>query len=127
MKPSCVKTAAPCRSRFRAGTRLQQAAAIPAGIAGLCFLLGSCSVNKTESPNANDFPKLTEDFVYGSLALSPISATQAGYHMHNGMPLDDTLDDMSPAGMAGQRSFYAGMQSRTAALDPKSLDKEQAA
>ena len=84
-------------------------------------------MNKNESPSTNDFAKLTEDFVYGSLALSPISATQAGYHTHNGMPLDDTLDDMSPAGMTAQRAFYAGIQSRTAALDPKTLDKEQSA
>ena len=96
-----------------------------AGAAGLCFVLGSCSVKKAESPN--DAAKLTEDFVYGSLALSPISATQAGYHMHEGVTLDEKLDDVSPAGMAAQRSFYAGIQSRAAALDPKSLDKEQAA
>ena len=48
-----------------------------AGIACLCFVLGSCAVNKTESPSNNHFAKLTEDFVYGSLALSPIAATQA--------------------------------------------------
>jgi len=98
-----------------------------AATAGFCLLLGSCSVNKSESPNANNFSRLTDDFVYGSLALSPIAATQAGYHAHNGASLDDKLDDMSPAGMAAQRSFYAGIQSRITALDPKSLDKEQAA
>ena len=27
-----------------------------------------------------DFNKLTNDFMYGALALSPVSATQAGYH-----------------------------------------------
>lgn len=96
-------------------------------MAAFCFVLGSCAVNKSESPNANSFSKLTEDFVYGSLALSPIAATQAGYHMHNGASLDDKLDDMSPSGMAAQRSFYTGIQSRIAALDPKSLDKEQTA
>jgi uncharacterized protein (DUF885 family) len=80
-----------------------------------------------KQPETSDFSKLTDDFVYGTLALSPISATQAGYHMHNGMPLDDTLDNMSPAAMAAQRSFFTGLQSRTAALDPKALDKEQSA
>src|SRR5579859_64793 len=98
-----------------------------ARLAGLWFMCGSCSVTKTESPNITNVGKLTEDFVYGSLALSPISATQAGYHMHNGTPLDETLDDMSPAGMSAQRSFYAGIQNRAATLDRESLDREQAA
>src|SRR6516164_8784975 len=62
----------------------------------LCFLLGSCSMSKTKSSSAGDFTKLTEDFVYGTLALSPITATQAGYHIHQGVALDETLDDMGP-------------------------------
>jgi uncharacterized protein (DUF885 family) len=74
-----------------------------------------------------DFEKLTSDFVYGSLALSPTGATQAGYHMHNGVALDELLDDYSPSAMDASRDFYARMQSRVTALDPKSLDKEQAA
>jgi uncharacterized protein (DUF885 family) len=84
-------------------------------------------MNKTKAIGTSDFPKLTEDFVYGNLALSPISATQAGYHTHQGIALDDMLDDMGPSGIEAQRSFLTGLQSRIAALDPKSLDKEQAA
>jgi uncharacterized protein (DUF885 family) len=84
-------------------------------------------MSKTKSSSAGDFTKLTEDFVYGTLALSPITATQAGYHIHQGVALDETLDDMGPSGIAAQRSTLAGLQSRIAALDPKSLDKEQAA
>jgi uncharacterized protein (DUF885 family) len=61
------------------------------------------------------------------LALSPITATQAGYHVHQGVALDETLDDMSPSGIAAQRSILTALQSRIAALDAKSLDKEQAA
>ena len=44
-----------------------------------------------------DFNKLTDDFMYGALALTPVSATQAGYHEHNGMSLDEALDDYSAA------------------------------
>jgi uncharacterized protein (DUF885 family) len=84
-------------------------------------------MSKTNSSSAGDFTKLTEDFVYGTLALSPITATQAGYHIHQGVALDETLDDMGPSGIAAQRSTLAGLQSRIAALDPQSLDKEQAA
>ena len=71
--------------------------------------------------------KLTSDYVYGSLALSPASATQSGYHIHHGVPLDAELDDVSAAGMDTQRSFLTGIQRRIAALDAASLDKEQAA
>ena len=84
-------------------------------------------MTKTESTNPTNVAKLTGDFVYGSLALSPISATQAGYHTHNGAALDEMLDDMSPAGMSAQRSFYTGIQNRAATLDRESLDKEQEA
>ncbi len=89
-----------------------------------CIFLGSCA---TPNKPSEDFGKLTEDFVYGSLALSPVSATQAGYHTHNGVALDEGIDDFSAAGIGQQRTFLTGIQSRVAALDPKTLDKEQSA
>src|SRR5438093_3985535 len=81
--------------------------------------------NNTSS--ASDFEKLTEDLLYGSLALSPVSATQTGYHDHNGVQLDEILDDYSGAGIETQRKFYAAFHSRVNALNPSSLDKEQRA
>ena len=72
-----------------------------------------------------DFEKLTDDLLYGALALSPVSATQIGYHEHNGMPLDEMLDDYSASGIEGQRKFYEGIQSRVNGLNAGSLDKEQ--
>jgi len=98
-----------------------------AATAGFCLLLGSCSVNKSESPNANNFSRLTDDFVYGSLALSPVAATQAGLHNYNNVPLDELIDDYSAAGLDANRKFYQGWQSRFAALDQNKLDKEQKA
>lgn len=47
-----------------------------------------------------------EDFVQTSLAFSPINATGAGYHIHQGIVLDDLLDDYSPAAINGERAFY---------------------
>ena len=76
---------------------------------------------------ASDFEKLTEDLLYGSLALSPVGATQTGYHEHNGLQLDEMLDDYSEAGIQSQRKFYEGFLSRISGLDPSSLDKEQRA
>ena len=74
-----------------------------------------------------DFSKLTEDFVYGSLALSPVSATQAGYHEHKGVRLDEKLDDFSSSGVETGRKFYAGFHERLATIDPQTLSAEERA
>src|ERR1051326_7295218 len=98
----------------------------------ICLLfLVSCSTSKSTVTNnrssASDFEKLTDDLIYGSLALSPVNATQAGYHEHNGVPLDVLLDDYSTSGIDKQRVFYEGFQNRVNALNSSSLDKEQQA
>jgi uncharacterized protein (DUF885 family) len=72
-----------------------------------------------------DFSKLTEDFVYGSLALSPVSATAAGYHEHNGSRLDEKLDDLSFSGMQEQRRFYSNFRDRLTLIKPESLTPEE--
>ena len=74
---------------------------------------------------AADFEKLTQDFIYGALSLSPVSATGNGYHVHNGVPLDELLDDYSAGGLDQQRNFYRDFQMRIAAMDATKLDKEQ--
>lgn len=96
-----------------------------------CSLIG-CGSRTSTTGNAAVFDKLTSDFVYGNLALSPTSATQAGYHTHSGVPLDEQLDDFSAAGIKASHDFDTDMQNRVAmyekaAADAKTLDKEQAA
>ena len=76
---------------------------------------------------AKDLENLTGDFVYGTLGLSPVAATGAGYHVHNGVPLDELLDDYSEQGMEAQRSFVRRLEQRMAALDAAKPDQEQAA
>jgi len=94
----------------------------------LAFLiLMSSGCSNTKSQSAEDFDKLVNDFVYGSLALSPAGATSSGYHQHNGMSLDEALDDWGPAGIEAARTFYQGFDSRLAALNQTALDKEQRA
>ena len=100
----------------------------------IALLLGclGCSTppatSNSDAPRtAADFEKLTDDLLYGSLALSPVSATQAGYHTHNGVQLDEQLDDFSAAGIAAQRLFWEGLKMRIDALNSASLDKEQRA
>ena len=70
---------------------------------------------------------MSHDLIYGSLALSPVAATQAGLHNYNNVPLDELIDDYSAAGLDANRKFYQGWQSRFAALDQNKLDKEQKA
>jgi uncharacterized protein (DUF885 family) len=74
-----------------------------------------------------DLSKLTDDFVYGSLALSPVSATSAGYHAHHGVKLDEKLDDFSPSGLQEQRQFYSGFRDRLALIPQDKLSAEDRA
>ena len=99
----------------------------------IAFVLGVGSVLsvtscKTAAPPAQpDFGKLTDDFVYGSLALSPAGATSAGYHEHNGRRLDEEIDDYSAAGIDQQHKFYSDFHNRLAAIAQDSLSPEDRA
>jgi len=88
-----------------------------------CFALTSCKMPGEQQ----DFSKLTDDFVYGSLALSPIDATSAGYHMHDGINLDDKLDNLTNEGIQEQRRFYFHFRDRLAAIKPETLSPEDSA
>jgi uncharacterized protein (DUF885 family) len=87
------------------------------------LLLAGCSANKSPA----EFDTLTSDFVYSSLALSPVSATAAGYHKHDGRELDSLLDDMSAAGLDKQRAHYRAFDGRLNSLDPARLDPQSRA
>ena len=84
------------------------------------------SSGKTSAPDAQ-FERLVDDFVFGTLALSPVSATGFGYHRHHGVSLDDELDDFSAAGIAAQRDLLNDIGGRLARLNTASLDAEQRA
>jgi uncharacterized protein (DUF885 family) len=100
-----------------------QAAVKYVALPSLLVALAGCGAK----PITTDFDKLSQDLIYDSLAFSPVNATSTGYHIHNGIPLDELLDDYSPQGMDQQRGFYQGMQMRMAAVDAASLDREQKA
>ncbi len=73
------------------------------------------------------FDSLVDDFVFGTLALSPAAATGFGYHVHHDTSLDDVLDDFSPAGIAASQKLLHDIESRIARLGAASLDAEQRA
>ncbi len=69
-----------------------------------------------------------------SLALSPVSASQAGYHIHvdpktgDKIALDGELDDLSLKAMDGQREFYSSWRARFRTETPlATLDPQDAA
>jgi uncharacterized protein (DUF885 family) len=79
------------------------------------------------APAQPDFSKITNDFVYGSLALAPVLATSNGYHQHNGVHLDEQLDDFSAAGINRQHKFYSDFHKRLASIRQDALSAEDRA
>ncbi len=92
-----------------------------------CPSLWAASSNAKPAPAGDQFERLVDDFVFGTLALSPASATGVGYHIHHGTVLDDLLDDFSPAGIAASQTLLHDIEARIAKLDTASLDAEQRA
>lgn len=77
--------------------------------------------SKDSKPDAQPntrFSQMEDQFVKESLALSPVSASQAGYHKHvdaktgKTIMLDAELDDVSPAAVAAQLKFYREWRER---------------
>jgi uncharacterized protein (DUF885 family) len=87
------------------------------------LLASTMAASATLSP----VDQIVDDFIYESLATSPTSASQAGYHRHHGVILDDLLDDYSPKAVASQRNLYKQIEARIAKLDQSTLDPEQRA
>ena len=84
-------------------------------------------------PNAK-FAEMSDRFVKDSLALSPVSASQAGYHKHTDpatgktIDLDARLDDVGPQGFAAQERFYSEWRTRFQTETPiASLNPQDAA
>ncbi len=83
---------------------------------------------------AQKFAALSDQFMKDSLALSPSSASAAGYHSHldartnKTIALDAILDDLSLESIAQQRAFYADWRQRFhKETPPSALDPEDAA
>jgi uncharacterized protein (DUF885 family) len=77
------------------------------------------------APSESAFEQLVDDFIFGTLALSPTTATSFGYHVHHGVSLDDALDDFSPTGIAASKALLNDIEARIGRLDVASLDAEQ--
>jgi uncharacterized protein (DUF885 family) len=95
-------------------------------------------VNSAVQPSgaspAQKFAELSDQFMKDSLALSPTSASAAGYHKHvdpktgKTIELDALLDDMSLEAVEEQRAFYQHWRERFHDETPVSaLDAQDAA
>src|ERR1700749_1287705 len=91
----------------------------------------SCSAllaqGATAAPAEAQFDKIVDDYVFGSLVASPVTASTVGYHQHHGRMLEDELDDFSAAGIKASLALQRDIEARIAQLDPKSLTSEQRA
>ena len=105
-------------------------------ILSLASLLSAAQTMKpTSTKQANaKFAEMTDQFIKDSLALSPVSASQAGYHKHKDLKtgkiidLDAQLDDVGAAGMAAQEKFYREWRARFQSETPiASLNAQDAA
>jgi uncharacterized protein (DUF885 family) len=90
--------------------------------------------DSSQSAASQRFATLSDEFMKESLALSPTSASAAGYHLHvdaktgKQIELDALLDDFSLESMEQQRAFYARWRERFHnETPPSSLDAEDAA
>ncbi len=69
----------------------------------LFLVLASCRGPSDEE----QVHRLAEQFVHQTLALSPSTATAQGYHQHEGVALDEQLDDFSPSGIQRAHDFFS--------------------
>ncbi len=100
----------------------------------LLFLFVVCGAVAAHGSPHESFSKLADQFIKQSLALSPVNASQAGYHQHTDertgkvVQLDAELDDLSPAAFARQQQFYRSWRERFQKEAPlQTLDAQDAA
>ena len=101
----------------------------------LATILTTAQSMKSNSAQANvKFAQMSDQFVKDSLALSPVNASQAGYHQHKDpttgktIDLDAELDDVSPQSIAAQEKFYRNWRKRFQTETPiASLSAQDAA
>src|SRR5271157_4535381 len=101
----------------------------------LAAILTTAQNMKQSNTQANaKFAQMTDQFVKDSLVLSPVSASEAGYHKHKDpktgktIDLDAQLDDVSSQAMATQEKFYREWRKRFQTETPvASLNPQDAA
>jgi len=94
---------------------------------GLCVSALLCSSGLPAATPAASADALVTEYVYRSLALAPVAASTAGYHVHEDVRLDGVWDDYSAAGLDKLREFNRQVLHRLEALQHAGLDAERLA
>src|ERR1035437_2012024 len=89
----------------------------------VCLSTVSC----WHSSSNSGFPRLTEEFVYKTLAFSPVFASSQGLHQYGGVSFDAQLDDVGFQAIQRQRDSYVSFHKRLEAFDKNSLSPEDRA
>jgi len=92
-------------------------------VAVACLVASSCGFFAAP-PKVAD---LTQEFVYTTLSFSPVTATGAGYRMHNGVPLDELLDSFETKDLEQQHEFYRAFRKKLDRVRRDELGPEDAA
>ena len=74
------------------------------------FLLAFLAGCRSETPPG--FADLAEEYVFTTLSYSPVAATAAGYRVHNGLELDELLDNYDQAELNKIREYLRGFRQR---------------
>lgn len=100
----------------------------------VCSSFSVAPITVASAQSNAKFAALSEQFIHETLAQSPASASQAGYHHHReaktgeDIALDSLLDDVSAAGFTAQLKLYARWRDRFHKETPvASLGPEDAA
>ncbi len=94
------------------------------------FAMAIEAKNVAKQESGRDFEKAADQFMKESLVLSPVNASQAGFHKYTDpktgktVELDALLDDVGPEGIAAQKKFYNEWQQRFRQFDRAALNKE---
>ena len=91
---------------------------------------GSSKQQVVRTAETKNFSDLADRFMKESLVLSPVNASQAGYHQHTGpggrvVELDALLDDFSEPAYERQRQFYHLWQATFHGVDRGKLSLEE--
>ena len=78
----------------------------------LVAFLAGCQSETPPTETPTTFANLAEEYVFTALSYSPVAAAAAGYHAHNGVNLDELLDNYDEAELNKIREYLRGFRQR---------------
>jgi len=85
------------------------------------------TVSCTHKASNGEFARVVNDFVYQTLAFSPVGASGQGLHKYNGADFDRAIDNFSSDSIQAQRQYYADLHKKLESFDKASLSPEDRA